>query len=841
MKSVVRVTFVVFGLWVLVGVGGCAHGAKWEALPVGVQAVFIGPGERLWHVKGEGRDIVGEQANLEEIKARVEKQWRRRTPELKGCWPALFDQDGSVWFITNDQRTLLRYDGRQWLERAAQKNAKGEGGFVGVCPGHGRRWQIPYNVQAGKVRAFTEREGVSVFDGEQWSYQAFLNPVNDADIYRWVALFADKDQKGILALNNAPELWRFRDAHWQQVKLGATPRCVGSAVAPDGSLWLGCPGLGIVMVPLDGRPTELPANARKEPWLVPPVKIGEWDVNRDAPGLLQDDAGRTYVSLHRIPMELCKESFGTLVLEKDGRTRFFKGIDIAWESTFMSPPPVAMMPMSGGGNRVWYINEEKVGAYWATEFRFNAEKQGDGAASSERVALKGCRFVQAVAKDGTVYASNEDPLVRSKFGPRLLSLMAYRPEGKDMRPVMKGRTLEIAETVAVSDSEGTLWAPVPGKGLCKFDGMDWLTVAEQAAPSGVVIRAAKGAILRGPHWAPARFALIEAGAGKATVMEEEDLVTLVQKNQAAFVKAFSVPMDPEDWWAAQDRSPGWSVAADKDGRVWVVSNGKLAVCENGNPRPVAFRARNPVDANDRAAGPALVLRLGDGRSVYVSEMSPEGFGWLFRGRSNQAYVMKCENGEVVQKSVAGPSEGIWRAADGSLLVAYRRAAAGKEKRWDLWENEEVVLQRVDQDGKTSEQIMPESPAFMDKSGVFWLAARNVNGLRSGVVRLWKDGAEVGRVQLPGLWSLGIVSEKPGSVWVWTYGGLCHLVASDPKKPGDYRLVSTSIVEGVEEDRVGWGLDRCLMWSKEGLVLKTKYAIGRAREGYRLRLLSTAGL
>ena len=58
------IAFLLAATWV-----GCAHRQsskperqakrvpKWEALPEGVQAVFIGPGDRRWYIKGDEGDI----------------------------------------------------------------------------------------------------------------------------------------------------------------------------------------------------------------------------------------------------------------------------------------------------------------------------------------------------------------------------------------------------------------------------------------------------------------------------------------------------------------------------------------------------------------------------------------------------------------------------------------------------------------------------------------------------------------------------------------------------------------------------------------------------------------
>jgi len=821
------------------GTGVRAEGRRWEALPAGVCSVFLGPDQRRWFVKKPGDGAI----DLDAIKKQVAAEWRKPAPLLIDCWPAMFEKSGAVWLVTRDCRLLLRYDGEHWVDHEAHNPPEVPGGFVGVCPGHGLSGNREHNLEVGGVRFFIESTGISAYDGKECAFQPFVTG-GSKSYTDPVALLPEKGGKSVLVLQSRPTtyLWRYRAGQWSQVDFPWKGYVSGAAVGPDGSLWANL-NEKVVTIPLEGGKggEDAPAKgdlARAEP---SPLKIKDWDVNQYHPSLWQDQTGDIHVGLSMLPVEICKEQRGVLLVKPDGNMKFLPGIATP------TKPIVHRSSVSGVGDESWWYTTTVVGPaqMWRANLAVDPPTQ-------EKMGVIGFQFVQEVADDGTVFVSAGDPLNSSWRMPQtdgINAIIGYKPAAPDDRPMLQPKTLEVGGSLAVA-SDGAMWAPIPDQGLCRYDGMAWRPMVGATVPAGILIPGHEGTMLQWYRFrmeVPESFALIDAGKR----LEGQDLMALIRDNRQAFVKACGGLMEPAVWDVTQERfggvskttgqpvMGGWSVAVDKGGRVWMVIDHKLRVLDATRTwtelQWPAGADPQPNLPNQMERGPTTVVRVGDG--VYVADMTlAKGLKHSSGGVPARAYFVTLQDGKANWADaleVPAANDQMFRAPDGALWIAFRRETQGKPP----WTNVKNVLARVDGNADPKEYVLPAEPVLLDRSGILWLAAGgSYVDIHDGAFSLWKDGEIVGHVSVPGVWTgKSIVADKPGSVWVLTNIGLHHLVAEGASKPFDYQVKTFGIVT----DPTGDVFNSTLAVCDQGLVLGTYYNGEDHLTHHRLHLIPTA--
>ena len=445
-----------------------------------------------------------------------------------------------------------------------------------------------------------------------------------------------------------------------------------------------------------------------------------------------------------------------------------------------------------------------------------------------KYTLTGMQFVQAMAADGTLYVSYSDPLEWLSREPGVQGVVAFRPDGLEKRRVVKLDEVEIADSSAAVSDEGTVLAAVVGKGLCRYDGKRFEPVKVQGAAGGIVIPGRGGMMLRWVRPGTRNLDYFSISDGKKAE-ESGDIAGLVRGNREMFVKAFGGGGDPATWAEAQRRmgglnyatgewiEGGWSIAVDKQERVWLAFQRKLRVLEkdghwidlawpvpNGPQSAGGFRLENPAN------GPTLVVPLGDGERMFVTNCA----GYSLDVTMRKSYVVKLEGDKATWKE-APASGDLWRKANGDLIATWRRQLGGKngEPR-----REEIVATVVGADGGGDEWVLPGMPVLMDRSGYLWLS-EPIDTVRHGArFTLWKDGAVAAHAYVPGLCE-GIVSDSVGSAWVAASGGLHHLVAEDTRKLAEYRVQEVYAMMSKEGEVPRLEQEKGLTVCKEGIMVK----------------------
>jgi hypothetical protein len=752
---------------------------RFDPLPNNSCSVFISPDQRRWHIQTPTEAPI----DINAVKTNIADQFAKPTPTLTDCSPALFEKSGAVWFITRDRRTLLRYDGTNWLERSPQNPPEIIGGFMGICPNHGMTLYRQHNLQTDDACFFIESTGISVYNGTDWSFLKFSSGAKRVFVDPF-ALLPERDNKGAVAI----EFWkgtlsRYRDGKWKRLPLPTLGKegVSGAAMAHDGNLWITTfidRSSNIVIVPLDGT--------KPDPAAPPaPVKILDLDLSKHHPALSQDEAGTIYISLSGLPPKVAAEHNGLVVIPSNAPMRF---IGSAYVNMNFSHPGLP----ADKGKSLWTSTSISSGEQWASRLDIS------NSPSTRHSMPAGFRFVQAIADDGTVYLSANNPLEPLARGRQYGSMVAYKPNESDTRAILRPQTFNTIDPALVA-GDGTVWAQIPDKGICRFDGREWQPVFTPKAPNVTLIPANKDNML---WWIQPfnikydeTFGLISGNK----LLESKDLWTFVRENPEPFVTAVGINPRADLWTSTQQRiafsgrtlDGGWSVAVDDQKRLWVTIDRELKILTEKNewldvkwPLGKTKKFRTEGNRGYAGNGPSLVIPIGDGAAMYVAGNSAS--------HPKKAAVMSYDDGKFRSVEVPRATEKIWRAPDGALWVVYRQTPDGKNPDARI---DKIALARIDATGVTKEHILPALPVLLDKSGILWLVGECDDRVRSGNFLLWKDGQILSTVQVPGLWKGDkITTDKPGSVYLWTNLGLHHLIAP-PATPTQYTLKSTSLLEG----------------------------------------------
>jgi hypothetical protein len=792
--------------------------------------VFIGPDQRRWFICTPTEGHV----DLNHIKTQVATQWQNKSPTLEDCWPALFQANGTTWFVTRDFQTLMGYDGKQWIVHSADGPSDPPRGFVGVCPGHGMDGYRTNNFEADGTLFFIQTSGITTFDGKRWSFRAFNTGTGDSPSV--VRLLLKRSSHGVLCFQMNPfTIWRYSSAVWKQVPLAAnTPEPSGLGLGPAETLWLQV-GRELTVIPLPD-PSQRPAKSALH---APVFKIRGWemDIRHRVMDMGQDLVGNIYVTV-QVPQEVSAELTGTFVVKPDGSSEFFDGNrylrKFGGYSDFGAPPP-----MGDGASAGWHS------AYGSNFSVFRADPEGRPFAP-QKPLIEGFRFVQALAEDKTVYLSCDDPLEMFRRGAQIPTLTAYHPDVPDTRPVLNLNGYDTAQSGAAVASDGAAWAAVATKGLCRFDGRQWQTMwGASSTADGLLFPGVDGSMLRWKGFTSEMFSMCSGN----TRIDGPSLPTLILEHRKLFAQAFRKPVDPVIWFSSQQRivpsldfqtiaaEGGFSIAVDNQDRIWLAIDRKLSVLGNTwewrtllwpgpPPLPIPREVKN---------GPSLITPVGDGSAIYVADMKDATMPSRSTGVESKAYLVTLESSEPKWAEVPNATDGLIRAADGSLWVAYK--AAPDNQFWGLFRRP-IVLARIVSSGVSAQYIVPSAPVFMDSTGIIWLANCADGGERSGEFILWKDGKILGRVNVPGVWKdRAVTSDKPASVWVWTNLGLYHVTSSNPLNPASYdvKLVGRP-VDSDGELYHSWGttISAC----NQGLLLGYCRRDPYRKDRYMLAFLST---
>jgi hypothetical protein len=328
-------------------------------------------------------------------------------------------------------------------------------------------------------------------------------------------------------------------------------------------------------------------------------------------------------------------------------------------------------------------------------------------------------------------------------------------------------------SVVVSPNDGVAWSVVTNRGLSRFDGQIWTPVQIRQYSGAMLFSGQKGEVL---EWQGRDFAFFNGAEFKVG----SHLDVLIQNNSNAIAAAFSGASNPNQFRSTVNRyltnpeeplgmpgEGGWSIAVDKEKRIWLTISRTLRVLDKGQWVAAVWPADNS------APGPSLAFPLGDASSMYIWASKPQLDSSVSESKI-KSYLAQFKDGKVVFSEVPSPAPGTRLFADAERKV------------WVI--DNKLAVRRVDEKGVFDTFSLDHKPILLDRSDIVWLEPAD------GAFSLWKDGKIVGTVKVPKVDSSSrAFSDKPGSVWVWAASGLHHCVA--PAETADYKMVSSYSVEG----------------------------------------------
>ncbi len=252
----------------------------WQALPASVEHVFVSPDDRPWFVLASDPLNADEEPKyLPAIKGAIESQFTLPMPQLRGVLPVLFEPAPSkrIWFVTRDNKTLLGYDGKTWIEKTLRDSL-----FMGAPTGHAKLGDASRTLAVQGTCFFPDEHGIHTFDGKTWAYQR-MQPERD-NVSARVMLSSTPDGKRVLGASRMQYqvIWEWEAGTWQSIPLPKTLTTNNlSMVVPLGNdqamIWTFDKGL--VLFPYRGQ-KKAPSTKELDQWLTD--LGGETYASRDA-------------------------------------------------------------------------------------------------------------------------------------------------------------------------------------------------------------------------------------------------------------------------------------------------------------------------------------------------------------------------------------------------------------------------------------------------------------------------------------------------------------------------------------------------------------------------------
>lgn len=414
----------------------------------------------------------------------------------------------------------------------------------------------------------------------------------------------------------------------------------------------------------------------------------------------------------------------------------------------------------GSGSRQWWGGADRGGPVMVDLDRLEVV---------DRSPDENFPYIHAVAADGTVFLSNA-----AAGGV----VAVYRPGAPDDRQVLAGRQVRLTSHEACCvGSDGRVWADLHGQGLRCFDGKAWQRVAGLAAGThaSLVIPGCSGAVFAQADGG--RFVLIAGGKAH----EGDSLERFVAEHRVEFTAAFGGRYCL-DWWAR-----GAGLAVDKGGNIWLLWQRRLRVLAGDSWVDPVFRGENGEDLGGRG-DTQFLAPVGDGGRVYLHET--DWFdGWVFFGQvtGGKAVCVRTINARPRIGSLARNK--VIRDNEGGLWLVNNSIASGARG-----SDRQRIVRRATEKGFVEEYGVIGWPCVADESGVVWAA--HDDGAKTGEVSLVSGGRIAARLTLPGMEGVcSMFSDRPGSVYVWTYRGMRHYVAKDPAEPARYSVEQTYYPQG----------------------------------------------
>jgi tetratricopeptide (TPR) repeat protein len=769
---------------------------RWQPLPSEVAGVCIGPDGRTWY---EGAAYGDPLATAAEVEKSLAKELSQPAPWIDGCRLALLEPGGRVWFYLPRQRVLLAYDGKGWMEHPL---ADPQDQLVGRCETCGRLHEGLANRSAGGSQWFITSRGIHRFDGKDWFSREIGEDLRRGFEELLLAVSAD-GQTAAAIHRYSRDLWIFAAGQWQRGPLVVQepepqpprPRGIGEpspvrvrsiAIAPGPAVWIHLS---------DGRCRRFSREGKEQQTLPDGLQFERISE------LSQDPSGRIFI----VSQDIGKgrpQGPGVAVLSADRHAELLPGKEFTagWGAHFAGDVPAVL---TASGKQVW-LSFRALGE--PARLLDLEKKQFVDTLPHDR-----CTLIHAVSGDGRVFASC---YAKSDIGGG--PVMVYAPGAPAaQRPLKVEHWLGSGLHLAVAD-DGAVWTEHQAEGLVRFDGRRWQPMGPKPAgdaPADQPLRRLGRrlvALLPGHDGAMLVCCDQEATLYRgATEVAFGETSTLIEQNPDKLRRVF----DPKPLLGATtDRERAAELTADTAGNVWWRHASRLLVWTGGR----WLNAHEALVAAGSQQGQVRwMCPAGDGSKLYVGD-------WLAPARQGRSFLGEVRDGRLQFTSApncAGDAEHVLdyvRDREGGVWVA----ADNAEPR-PGWSGSPAVC--IDQGGERQRLAAAAWPRLADAAGNVWLGALRYGLHPQDTLWVVRQGKIVQELRLPGrTFRDPMLSDRPGSVYVWTVAGLVHLTAEGP----EYRNYRQAAVYPVLDVR---GTIRSVAYTPHGYMAAVTFTAPPKRE------------
>ena len=763
----------------------------WQLLPEEVEDVYVGPDGRIWWQYGS------KSVDCAQFQRSVEREFTKDSPVFAGARIALFEPSGRVWFVIGSRtdQCLLGYDGEEWIKHSpiAEKEQ-----FTGHCPNHASANGL-YNVLMRGFAFFATSQGVHSFhiQSRAWSY------LPTAESYSRVRLLPEPDREGLLILT----------------RTNLSYDTIVRRIVKNGIGGLDADGFGITVFDRGADGKESVRSATKVSlvrWtyetayhdiqlrkdmasdLLGPVRAGRvagrrgfWVNRANAIDFIPYDHQLQPVPNRPIPNVLGDVTYGLLnaqAMHQDSRGNVYILVKEAYEdgqrlgkaivvarpdgtATAVLAPDVALQETEGSllpamgdwleldnGRMMWLCG----GPIDTNAALLDVQ---------ERRIVRALpppwgRRLLAVCPDGTLFGT-----IHARGFPEELLLFAYRSHAQDDREILETNTRDLGTEygrASVVASDGLIWSADPDGAVVAFDGQEWHPVDGLRNPAWFIPGNDGGVLAQ----VTGGYALVYHGE----VYAAQDLRGLIEQHRSKFVDAFRGVLT--------GRGLSKTVIVDGADNVWLLSFNSLAVLVGDKWVATADAL---LAACGRKIRPAFLTSV-EGSRVYVSDFRPiSSGGCSFYGEVKDGLPVFTLAPHVTPEDNYRPvhdtAGALWIPA-----VAPTINGGTTQEVWDQFRGSSIIQKRetcrLTKDGVLLNTRHQGWPILCDKSGNVWLQSIYENPRR---LEIYSHGEIAHTVSIPywNRYNTRFVSDRPGSVYVWTPAVLVHLVACDPARPGAY--------------------------------------------------------
>lgn len=377
-----------------------------------------------------------------------------------------------------------------------------------------------------------------------------------------------------------------------------------------------------------------------------------------------------------------------------------------------------------------------------------------------------------VLRDGSLFVQKGD-----RMGSRNAPVVLFRPAGTDRPIPLKAQRVEVASESFVVANDGTIWA-MSGKGaggvvvmrqaqqviaaggaggIIQFDGKQWQQrhASRLAGNPRFLATGNNGEVLSlnesfGGYW-----------FGSATESHDsKNLLDLIQKNHATFVKAFAHPRPVL-------RDPfGVALTVDQAGHVWVISD------EPFKKRLLVLVNQQWIDCADE------LVRANGGKAL-----DARGFDFIDLlatvGDGSQVWAMSSRARPDLSISFAGKIvDGKPRFEPTTFQPSRESPIIGRDPKGRLlFLQTNGAICGWDHKGPTELIKDPSSRFKIDSAGNLWGVSYPREG--KATVSVWRDGRSAASIEVlaEGYNSAVPLFGKDGSLLVKTPAGIEHYQAN----------------------------------------------------------------